>query len=772
MGNIIQCSGPSDAEINITDHDRTSDADRPCDVDVVDRDDWDKAGNSSPKQVGEILPFPPPMSLELRVTWLEQKLKTWERLAGEISRFGELEDRISALENSKRETETGAKGEPLLPRGAEETCQMVTDEPARELKSLTSEEVLTERVCNVFKKSFQEKKASMSLNNIDIAEMAQEMDGHALQDSCWDAFAFFAEPSIGFGGSLCILFGILLTCFGNGLFLYVLLNTNETFVQAERPAAETLRTWRYTIGHSQKNMLASQSLVSAVCDGTQLLIQASEQAQLAQDIEAYGFGSSTSPGMMLGLFVILLWFLTVVDEIEKAFSFAAGVGRLSKRKLPGSSSNAGQAPKSSSSLRLSYKVQEFIDFSFDDSKKITFHALSYARIASTMLVCFVRVGVAVALFVVGAWWLAKTLNIENLVLNGAALEFVMNLDELVYRAFIPDSIKALVNNADKLPGPQSINFHKRKVMGINPAPVLRLGLAIVAVGGFLAAVLIPQQIEIQTLHEILCGGDLDFVNIDMDYFPQPVHTQVDGDEDGLVARAAEFKISYLERYAKLEGMKPTWLQSQEMQKALDAGALSLYPRKCEDHSDFRNVELRSDKVDFVDFFQAYAGRDDATTCGALKDLCRNTTSFWIRFLCPQTCDCDRYRGPLWVRSGCPQTCEKSEKFLKEENTVECKDAPSAKLQNDSVWKLWWVGKWSDWYADQWVGFKSNKVPDCNILNASNTTAGALPELLCAYGDSAQFSGSLRLFCAETCGCQKGGEGCPSNCATPALPMPE
>eukprot|EP00930_Biecheleria_cincta_P100396 TRINITY_DN92034_c0_g1_i1.p1 TRINITY_DN92034_c0_g1~~TRINITY_DN92034_c0_g1_i1.p1 ORF type:complete len:795 (+),score=110.54 TRINITY_DN92034_c0_g1_i1:341-2386(+) len=631
---------------------------------------------------------------------------------------------------------------------------------------------------NILREKNCEKKKWQSLSNADVAEFAREMDGHEIKESCWDVFVFFGEPSIGIGGSACIVFSIILTCIGNFLFLYVLLFTKETFVQQERPTSETLRTWRYTIGHAHKNMLASQSLVSAVCDGTQLLIQASEQSQLAQDIEAYGV--SVSSGIMLALLVILLWFLTVLGEVEEACNFAAGVRRLHMpRELP----ESGERPESSSqepirrsstssTLLRASELRKAGSFSLEHSEqdgKIAFHALSRPIIALNLLVCLVRVVFAIVLFVVGAFWLANTLNVENLVLNAAALEFVMTLDELVYKAIVPDLVKALRNNAVKLPPPPADwqRYCKCTVSGIDPAPVFRFGLAMLALTGFFVGVLYPQQVEIRTLHETLCGGDLEFVDIEMEYFPQVAQTKIDDAED-LVVRTAEFKINFLEKYAKLNGTQPTWLKYAEMQTAVDAGALSLYPRKCQDSNDLRNVKLRSDVVDFVEFFQAYAGNDRVDSCGALQSMCRYTTAFWIRFLCPQTCGCDEYRGTLWIRTGCPQTCEETVKYRQEETSLECKDSPSAELRNDPTWIKWWVGNWSPWYAAQWEGFETNEVPDCKVLAASNLEAGALPQLLCAYGDSARFSGNLRLFCPTTCGCQNGDEGCPSSCSTIAL----
>merc|ERR1711862_1038449 len=45
--------------------------------------------------------------------------------------------------------------------------------------------------------------------------------------------------------------------------------------------------------------------------------------------------------------------------------------------------------------------------------------------------------------VAGSLWLAKTTDIENIVLNAAALAFILDVDEILYEALVPGSVKAL-----------------------------------------------------------------------------------------------------------------------------------------------------------------------------------------------------------------------------------------------------------------------------------------------------------------------------------------
>eukprot|EP00930_Biecheleria_cincta_P028447 TRINITY_DN19859_c0_g1_i1.p1 TRINITY_DN19859_c0_g1~~TRINITY_DN19859_c0_g1_i1.p1 ORF type:complete len:308 (+),score=42.79 TRINITY_DN19859_c0_g1_i1:47-925(+) len=279
--------------------------------------------------------------------------------------------------------------------------------------------------------------------------------------------------------------------------------------------------------------------------------------------------------------------------------------------------------------------------------------------------------------------------------------------------------------------------------------------------GVPAFMVIFQLDEIRSLMDAMCGGDLDFVYINMESFPQLV--QLDPANDGgPTVRTLEYALEFMTNYSRRTDSAPTWLDGDEADNAFRAGALSLYPKKCLDEENLQTVKLRLDTVDFLLYLEAYAGRSNVKTCNDVKDQCYGVTAFWVRYLCPKTCGCDKVPSPLWVRNGCPQTCEENDAYWQQERQIECKDVPKSDLVDDSIWRGWWVGNWTPWYARQWDGFKTDQVPGCEILE-KNSPAGALPELLCAHGSSAQFSGNLRIFCPVTCGCQNGQEDCPLSC---------
>eukprot|EP00931_Biecheleriopsis_adriatica_P016814 TRINITY_DN12280_c0_g2_i2.p1 TRINITY_DN12280_c0_g2~~TRINITY_DN12280_c0_g2_i2.p1 ORF type:complete len:717 (-),score=102.50 TRINITY_DN12280_c0_g2_i2:192-2342(-) len=569
-----------------------------------------------------------------------------------------------------------------------------------------------------------------------LTEMARENNGYEIKANCWEASILIGEASVGWAGSLFLSLGMLLSVISDFTFIYVLTFTPAEFVNSSRPSNEALKEWRYTEGHDQKNMLGPKSLLAAVCEVSPLLSMASAQAALVRDMNGYE-SVEFSSGAVLAMLVILMWFLLVTSDVKECCQFVLALLRLKRGR------------------KTEFSLME-------DTEQIVIDQISYARVGLIILLQAFRLTIACALFVVGALWLAAEINIEALVLNAAALGFVLDVDEVLYNHFAPDVAKLVIQNTAPLPGPSSSRLTTRNV-----GPCAMAILSMTTAAFYFFFLVLPQVRDIRLAKTVLCGGDQDFVFIDYAFFPQTASAEAHYSES-VIERTNHFKVDFLSNYADRDASSPpTWLDTSELHEAVAAGPLSLYPRRCEDHPDLRRVKLRLDVVDFVPFFQAFTGNLDAVSCEALHRHCYAPNSFWVRNLCPKTCGCDIYRGELWVRTGCPQTCEENENFWDQERSRPCENPNKTWLQNDPVWVAWWVGNWTPWYTAQWPeGFAAQRVPGCELLE-HGSEAGLLPELLCAHGDAALFSGSLRIFCPETCGCNQSPhlDGCPMSCAS-------
>ena len=72
--------------------------------------------------------------------------------------------------------------------------------------------------------------------------------------------------------------------------------------------------------------------------------------------------------------------------------------------------------------------------------------LSRARFFAVYVVYMARIALGVVLILFGSIYLVHTIEIDELILNAVALEFVLRVDELIYACFAPQRIKALIRH--------------------------------------------------------------------------------------------------------------------------------------------------------------------------------------------------------------------------------------------------------------------------------------------------------------------------------------
>ena len=65
-------------------------------------------------------------------------------------------------------------------------------------------------------------------------------------------------------------------------------------------------------------------------------------------------------------------------------------------------------------------------------------ALPFRRFVFFALMCCVQLVIACALLVAGLRWLGSTTDIVEVLLNGVALAYIMDIDELAYHVLVPD----------------------------------------------------------------------------------------------------------------------------------------------------------------------------------------------------------------------------------------------------------------------------------------------------------------------------------------------
>ena len=137
--------------------------------------------------------------------------------------------------------------------------------------------------------------------------------------------------------------------------------------------------------------------------------------------------------------------------------------------------------------------------------ELEFKASSVLHFLGMCVTVWVRLLVAAVLLYVGVWWLQYTTSLEDLVLNAAALSFIMDFDELLFSTMVTLRGRTRLGQLRPLPLPST----RTAVPSCARPLVVSTGLAV------LILTMIPSlQSNVRTMEELhgsLCGGRRNFV---------------------------------------------------------------------------------------------------------------------------------------------------------------------------------------------------------------------------------------------------------------------
>ena len=247
-----------------------------------------------------------------------------------------------------------------------------------------------------------------------------------LEHTVWAAGMLIGLPATGLSGSVGIIAGL----FFNGIVQVVFcMIAYESFNNERFPTVDEIKMWRYTSAHdvSWTDPVSGASLVSRVCGADASLVVSTSQVALHSQISMYmTHVAGVSQGALLCSLSILIWFLVVMNEVHTSMGFLTTVSCSYVRNR---TSKTGRLPRTTQ---------------VDKGDSIQIMTVSLLRLVGMTVVVAVRVSVAVSLFAVGMFWLLNTASGQDLIVNAAALSFVLDLDELVYVAMLTDAAKGLV----------------------------------------------------------------------------------------------------------------------------------------------------------------------------------------------------------------------------------------------------------------------------------------------------------------------------------------
>eukprot|EP00747_Dinoflagellata_sp_TGD_P218139 gnl/TRDRNA2_/TRDRNA2_90438_c0_seq1.p1 gnl/TRDRNA2_/TRDRNA2_90438_c0~~gnl/TRDRNA2_/TRDRNA2_90438_c0_seq1.p1 ORF type:complete len:297 (+),score=17.87 gnl/TRDRNA2_/TRDRNA2_90438_c0_seq1:1-891(+) len=194
--------------------------------------------------------------------------------------------------------------------------------------------------------------------------------------------------------------------------------------------SEEVRIWRETMGHSARSHdpLMRSSLVSRVCLDDGSLNYATMQTDAVHDILLYQdlyFGPGTPyVGLLLCLIVLFVWFLTMAQELLSVWLHFVAYWNV---------------PKS---------CARTVFWKTEDGLRIKH--VSRPRIVFVCIILILRLGIACQLLVSGATWLCKTFSVPDLVLNGAALAFITDIDDIIFSTIVPRGAESLVSSLEPM----------------------------------------------------------------------------------------------------------------------------------------------------------------------------------------------------------------------------------------------------------------------------------------------------------------------------------
>eukprot|EP00747_Dinoflagellata_sp_TGD_P157045 gnl/TRDRNA2_/TRDRNA2_177713_c0_seq1.p1 gnl/TRDRNA2_/TRDRNA2_177713_c0~~gnl/TRDRNA2_/TRDRNA2_177713_c0_seq1.p1 ORF type:complete len:544 (-),score=86.20 gnl/TRDRNA2_/TRDRNA2_177713_c0_seq1:74-1495(-) len=258
-------------------------------------------------------------------------------------------------------------------------------------------------------------------------ERLKSIESLTLEESVWDAALFIGIDVVGSAASVMCAIALLLN---STIQVFFCLMAQGPMIRDMKLDADEVKIWRETVGHSaasHDNVMKS-SLVSRVCADDGSLNYAAMQTDAVHDILLYQdlyFGEGTPyVGIMLCLIVLFVWFLTMAQEVLSVYQHFVAYWKVPKHPLH----------------------TRFLQ----TEDGLAIKTVSYFRVQFVCFILLLRLAIALSLLFSGATWLCKTFSVPDLVLNGAALAFILDIDDIIFKTIVPRGAESLVTSLEPL----------------------------------------------------------------------------------------------------------------------------------------------------------------------------------------------------------------------------------------------------------------------------------------------------------------------------------
>jgi len=599
-------------------------------------------------------------------------------------------------------------------------------------------------------RSMSEKKPDMTEEEaIRFTKNLEKENSYVLNNSVWDLLLFIGTSELRKANSI---FSILLAIFNIILQLGFCMVCIVNFMQGDlnRRDVEAATYFRKTFSHDVRFMNSAQeSLASRLCDmqkhpDLELDMATAQRTTLAA-VEDYLL---TRESDLMGIFdgramcklALFCWTLTILKELKEIMNF---------------SSAAFNLPRAHGNHHTHIRV---VNHPSTEDIMLEFKNISAFRLLLVSLSIMLRTFVAGTLLFVGCNWLSTTVAVEEILLNAIALEFIMQLDELVFEAFAPGHAVALIESFKPLERPRWAS-----IVGLEIRSVYFLVLAIT---NTLVFYFFKTDFMVQTMKDIksaLCDEPLDFMyGVDSFGF---VHLEAGSSENtntAFIQQAVEEALatkstSTLETssFTSALNTKSLWesisLSEIVVKDMIDL--IDLYNPECRDILQAPNIPYSNVLLQFMK--QVY----EVDACD--KSILNKCTDYdsdvgrIVRAFCSETCGCTRPDSDLpSIRPthGCPSYCPTHDSYLRTRENAICYNTPLADLQASTYWPSWvdYLKQKETFYPEAATALETF---GCDFMNNLTVDPQTVLRQLCK-GNLKSGLKSIAIACPVTCRCHE------------------
>ncbi|CAK0877785.1 unnamed protein product [Prorocentrum cordatum] len=415
-------------------------------------------------------------AIERRMRVMEVALQAGGRLAGEA-----IERRVRALEDTLWTGGgfAGAAVEERL-RAVEEAVAVLADAALEKRISAVEDAIRQERKERKAVKSFGQVEESEELevpvlnqrgspgppsSSNDRRSVTPLMldcgDMYTMRESVWDSMLFCGHSSIGLTNSVMMFSIWFLNLILQFMFIVIIVYLMTQSVSLDSDVLDGLLKFRLGLAHRAEyaDKVTQRSMAQQICDGDSKLHLAGEQTGLYTDLMEYVGGGVVA--QCLVVFIQILWLCTILKDVDITYSIFRAVCQCrmgSQTKLVVGDMDEHEDDSPPTLVRTGARDigvgEDDSGNLFDFMKVVRMVTVWPGRVAFFFFsVCLPKLLVASLLWWFGAKWLANTVNFSELILNGVALAFVLEFDEVLYSVLMPRRTKTLICNLEPLPMP-------------------------------------------------------------------------------------------------------------------------------------------------------------------------------------------------------------------------------------------------------------------------------------------------------------------------------